>query len=176
MKKYLGSKITAYAAVVSLFFIFAPLMFGLYLLCFVSVNAGSIFFVVAGIGCACAWGVFIKKESIQLFSWGTFQDKGVQIKTIFSKPIFLDYEKCKYCGIGYYVHGILNSKAGSNVFFIFLSYDAFDEAYRSKMNLWKPSKTRIKVGFNKKLYNHLITVLPKKQALKLIKDYETLIQ
>ena len=84
----------------------------------------------------------------------------------------MEYKKCKGCGIGYYIHGILNSNAGTTVFYIFFSYDAFNESYRANMNLWKPTKTKIKVVFSKKLYDYLIDVLPPKQSATLQRDYE----
>ena len=82
------------------------------------------------------------------------------------------YEKCSGCGIGLYTHGILNSKAGTRMYFIYLSYDMFDERFREDINLWKPSQTRIKVQFDVKLYDYLLTVLPKKQSRMLLRDYE----
>jgi len=60
------------------------------------------------------------------------------------------------------------------IYFMFLSYDLFDESFRWNMNLWKSSQTRIKVQFNKKLYDYLLTVLPKDLSQMLRRDYEML--
>ena len=84
----------------------------------------------------------------------------------------IEYKKCRGCGIGYYIHGVLNSNAGTKIFYIFFSYDAFNELYRTNINLWKPSKAQVKVEFSKKLYDYLINVLPKKQSAMLSRDYE----
>ena len=105
-------------------------------------------------------------------AWGIFSNNGVKIRTLFSKNNWMMYENCHSCGIGFYTHGILNSKTGSKVYFIFLSSDVFEESYRQKINLWKPSQTRIKVQFDKKLYDYLLAVLPKKQAKMLLGDYQ----
>ena len=85
---------------------------------------------------------------------------------------------CKARGLkllGYIIwsfcHGHGNSAVGTKVYFIFLSQDVLDETYRTNMNLWKPGEFGIKVAFDKKLYIHLLSVLPKKLQQKLQKDY-----
>ena len=82
------------------------------------------------------------------------------------------YSKCKGCGIGFYTHGVLNSNIGTRRYFIFMSYDVFDETYRSNINLWKPSDTRIKVKYSKELYDYLVSVLPENKAKRLLSDYK----
>jgi len=171
MKKYLGSKVTAFAAILAALFTCCPLIFGFCAL-FTEISGATVFLALGGIACTVIWGLYIKNISNQLYSWGTFQNKDVRVTTGFSKSNKIIYEKCKGCGIGFYTHGILNSKAGTKIYFIFLSYDVFDESFRSDINLWKPSQTRIKVAFSKKLYNYLIATLPKKQSLMLRSDYE----
>ena len=119
------------------------------------------------------WAIYLKGISPQLYTWGIFGNNEVRIKTVFSKETFMIYEKCRGCGIAFYEHRALNSKLlRTRVYFIFLSYDAFNESFRSCINLWKPSKEKIKVKFSKALYEHLIEVLPKKQSLALRRDYE----
>lgn len=171
MRKYLGSKITAYAAIVSPLFVFGPPLFGFSMLS-AGISGPAVLLAIAGIACAILWGKYIMDIRNQLYSWGDFQSEGVEIRTAFSKSITMLYKKCKGCGIGFYTHGILNSKAGTRVYFIFLSYEAFDDSFRADINLWRPSQTRIKVEFNKKLYDYLLTVLPRAQALMLRLDYE----
>ena len=78
-----------------------------------------------------------------------------------------------------YRHAYMNSQKsvlGSNVYFIFMSLDCFPEKYRTQINLWKPSQQQIKVQFRPKLYDYLMTVLPKKQAKMLKADYERYIK
>ena len=171
MRKYLGSTITAYAAFVApLIGLGLPLILGILAL---SSEVSGVSFLLAA-GCMAGmivYGLYIKSISNQLYSWGDFSTDGVKIRTLFSKNTILMYEKCNSCGIGFYTHGILNSKTGSKVYFIFLSYDVFKESFRQNMNLWKPSQTQIKIQFDKKLYDYLLTVLPKKQKKMLSQDY-----
>lgn len=171
MKKYLGSKMTAYAAIIAPFFVFGPLLFGVYMLS-AEVSGATVFLALGCIACTVIWGLYIKDKSNQLYSWGYFHNEGIQVKTLFSKVQTMEYKKCRGCGIGYYIHGVLNSNAGTTVFYIFFSYDAFNESYRTNMKLWKPTQTQIKVEFSKKLNDYLIEVLPPKQSATLQRDYE----
>lgn len=171
MKKYLGSNIMAFSAIVAPLYVFAPPVLCIFMLG-TEISPATIFLTLGGLLCTIVSGLYIKNISSQLYSWGIFHFTGVKIITVFSKSYELSYEKCKSCGIGYYTHGILNTKIGSKEFFIFLSYDRFDESYRTQINLWKPSKKRMKVKFNKKLYKHLFSVLPQEQSCKLQKDYK----
>ena len=172
LKKYLGSTITAYAAIMApLIGIGLPLGLGILGLS-AEISGATVFLTIACGVCIVVYGLYIKSISNQLYSWGLFSSNGVKIRTLFSKNNWMMYENCISCGIGFYTHGVLNSKAGSKVYFIFLSSDVFEESYRQKINLWKPSQTRIKVQFDKKLYDYLLTVLPKKQAKMLLGDYQ----
>lgn len=170
MRKYLGSRITAFAAIVAPLFLCCPLLFGICALS-AEISGATVFLFFGGIACAFVWGLYIKSIRNQLYSWGYFTNNCVQIATCFSQSTSLVYDKCKGCGIGFYTHGVLNSKVGTKIYFIYLSYDFFDERFRSRINLWKPSQTRIKVQFSKKLYDYLLVVLPSKQSQMLIRDY-----
>lgn len=171
MRKYLGSKITAFAAIVVPLYICFPLLFGASAL-YSEISGATVLVAFGGIACALIWGFYLKTIRNQLYSWGYFTSDGVRIITCFSKSTTLVYEKCKGCGIGFYTHGILNSKVGSKIYFIYLSYDVFNERFRENINLWKPSETRIKVQFDAKLYDYLLTVLPEKQSRMLLQDYK----
>lgn len=170
MKKYLGSKFTAFAAILSPLFCVGPTILGTIMLCS-EISGPTIVLMLGGITCTFIWSWYIITVRTQLYSWGSFESTAVRITTLFSHPTILEYSKCNGCGIGCYTHGILNSNVGSKVYFIFLSYDTFEEKFRTKINLWKPSKTRIKVQFNYKLYDHLIKVLPSMQSKQLQNDY-----
>lgn len=171
MKKYLGSEMTAYAAIIAPFFIFGPLLFGIFVLT-AEISGATVFLALLCASCAVIWGLYIKSKSAQLYSWGYFNHEGIQVRTLFSGKQMIEYKKCRGCGIGYYIHGVLNSNAGTKIFYIFFSYDAFDESYRTNMNLWKPSKTQVKVEFSKELYYYLLEVLSPKQSARLSRDYE----
>ena len=171
VKKYLGSPITAFAAIIMPLIVCLPLCLGI--IAFSSqINSVSICLFFSGIPCTIVLALWQKEIAIQLYAWGVFLSDGVRIKTFFSKGFLLQYTRCFGCGIGYYTHGILNSEIGTKIYFIFLSYDKFDERYRTRINLWKPTKTQIKVKFTKDLYDFLITVLPKAQLQMLIQDYK----
>lgn len=170
MTRYLGSKIHAFAAFVVPLFICAPLLFGVIALDS-EISGATIFVAVGCVSCSVVWGWYVTGIRDQLYSWGDFQSERVRVRTIFSKNRIIVYEQCKGCGIGYYTHGVLNSHAGTKIYFIFLSYDIFDESFRSAMNLWKPSPTRVKVAFSPKLYDYLLNVLPPKQVRMLQRDY-----
>ncbi len=171
MKKYLGSSFTAFAAIVLPLLLCFPLLFGASALC-AEISATTVLLFLGCILCSVVLILYLMMVSIQLYSWGYFKSSEVTIKSFLSKPYSIQYSKCCGCGIGYYTHGILNSHVGTKVHFIYLSYEPFVEKYRSKMNLWKPSNTRIKVKFSKELYDYLISVLPKTQALMLARDYK----
>ena len=178
MKKYLGSVMTVYAAIVSLCFIIGPVIFG------TSMFAVEISFATVCLFVMCLSGSVLSlycmwKAKNQLFSWGEFKENAVYISVPFQKQFCLDYEKCRSCGIGMYRHAFMNSQnsiLGANVYFIFMSLDYFPEKYREQINLWKPSQRQIKVQFSEKLYSYLMAVLPPKQAMMLKADYERYIK
>ena len=68
-----------------------------------------------------------------------------------------------------------DSPLGSDVYYIFLSLAPLPEHFRKQINLWQPSDKQIKVLYSKRLYEHLLAVLPTKQAGMLKNDYNTLL-
>ena len=170
MKKYLGSSIDAFCAVIA-----PSILLGFLLFVISSFSTGidipRIILLIFCILCIIVWTVNLHRARIQLYSWGDFCAESVRVKPLFSKPFSIMYKNCSGCGIGYYKHGILNSQVGTRVCYIFLSYNKFDEKYRTRINLWHPTKTQIKVRFDKDLYDYLIEVLPKSSALALKNDY-----
>lgn len=171
MKKYLGSTITAFAAVVAPLFVVFPLLFAAIILCTAENSGTTVFLACMLCFCAAVWIIYIKREILQLYAWGSFEANCVKIHYPFAKEYSLEYEKCLAVGIGSYTHSLLNSRIGSKVFFIYFSYDYFETKYAEKMNLWKPSKKRIKVQFDKELYAYLLSNLPKKQVKMLEQSY-----
>ena len=172
MKKYLGASINIYAAIVAPLLAFGLPVWFAFVALSSKISAATVFIALMCASCVIIWSIYIKQVSNQLYSWGTFDSEGVEVKTWFSKSYKLLYKECNGCGIGFYTHGVLNSPLGTKMYYIFLSYESFDEDFRYNINLWRPSKTRIKAGFSKKLYNYLLEVLPKSQSAKLQKDYE----
>ena len=170
MKKYLGSTITAFAAVVMPLFVCSPISFAVSMLC-AEISGATVFLACGCAACSLICGIWLHGICDQLYSWGTFTCDGVRITNGFTRGSTIEYDKCKSCGIAFYVHSGLHTKAGTKIWFIYLSCDYFDESYRSTMNLWKPSPTRIKVQFSKELYDYLLIVLPPKQSKMLARDY-----
>ena len=171
MKKYLGSIMTAYAAVIAPLFIILPLLFAGIILFTVEISGATVFLTCMFCGCSVIWIIYIKREILQLYAWGYFWETCVKIRCPFIREFALDYEACRAVGIGCYTHGVLNSRLGTKHYFIYLSYDYFDVKYSERINLWKPSKQRIKVQFSNKVYVYLLSTLPKKQAKMLEQSY-----
>ena len=175
MKKYLGGAMGAYCAVVLVLFFVGPIIFAVVILT-PKIDAGRIFIALYCVFCTILAAFMIHKFSLLFYSWGTFDEKGIHIKSLFSKNFEIEYAKCKSIGIGLYVHGVLNSDLGSKEKYIFFSYGGFREQFRLNINQWQPNETRIKVKYSKKLYEYLLTVLPKQQAKWLKNDYETYVK
>ena len=175
MKKYLGSCITAFAGVVIPVFIVASVVFAA-IVCLTEISGASIFITLLCVSCACIWCVYIKKYVSQIYSWGIFEESGVIVKTLGKERFFIDYSKCKSIGIGSYTHGILNSNVGSRVYFIYFSYDKFDKNFKTSINLWHSTQTRIKVRYEPKLFWYLMKVLPQKQSVALERDLKLILE
>ena len=172
VKKYLGSWINLFVATVCPFFVIGPMIFSIIVLTS-QINAATILLAVSCFACSVLWFFYFKKFNLllQCYSWGTFNSDNFTVKRLGTKSFTLDYSQCKCIGIAFYTHGILNSALGSTIPYIFFSYENFDDKYRSSINLWQPSKTRIKVGFSHELYDYLISVLPPRHAGALRRDY-----
>ena len=170
MRKYLGSKITAFAAIIVPLFLVCPLLLGVRAL-ISEISEATVVIFFGSVACTFVYVLYAKSISNQLYSWGVFTKDGIKIKTLFSKNIIMEYMKCNGCGIGFYTHGILNSKVGTKIYFIYLSYDALDERFQSNINLWRPSTTGIKVQFDAKLFEYLTSIMPLKQSQMLLRDY-----
>ena len=171
MKRYLGSKITAFSAVIAPCFVGVSIIFALIALS-TEVSIATLFITLLCIACTIIWCIYIRSVSNQLYCWGYFDDSSIQVKRCMGEKYILEYTKCRAVGICMYTHGILNSRFGTDIFFIFFSYGPFDEKYRFNLNLWRPSRTRVKVEFDWKLYNYLLDVLPERQARSLQHDCE----
>ena len=171
MRRYLGADMNAYSAVMLLIFFLMPIFFAASAL-YSTVSEETIFLTILCVICSLSVGLFLFQNRKQLYCWGVFGDNSVIIYGILSKRQVLYYQHCKSVGIGWYVHGTMNSRAGSNVWYIFLSYEPIEEQYRSNINKWKPSATGVKVGFDERLYRHLVRGLPAQQQKMLQTDFK----
>ena len=173
MKRYLGTVMNAYCAIVYPIFLIGPIVFAVFIL---SLKINFVTVVIAIFLCCGTVINFINALKfnvfLQLYSFGKFTEKEIHIRTGILYKYEISYQKCKSIGIGRYTHRIGNSQYGPKYTYIFFSYEPFHETYRTRINQWKPTKTRIKVGFDRKLYAYLLTVLPERQAVSLRRDYE----
>ena len=172
MKKYLGSWINLFVAIVYPIFAIGPIIFSVIVLTS-QINTATILLTALCLACSVLWFFYLKNFNLllQCYSWGTFNSDNLIVKGLGMKPLTLEYSQCKSIGIGFYTHGIYNSGLGSTIPYVFFSYEYFDDKYRSSINLWPPSQTRIKVSFSQELYDYLISVLPSKHAGALRRDY-----
>ena len=178
MVKYLGSGISLMGALFSIGMIFIPIVFA------VSALSAEISFATVFLAALCfiaslIWFLFLFKKRAVLMAWGVFGQNHVEVVVPFQEKYVIEYDKCRACGIGTYRHAFLNSQSsslGTDIWFIFLSYDRFDESYRKRMNQWMPTKTRIKIKFRKDIYEYLRCTLPQRQALMLERDHKGLIK
>lgn len=176
MKKYLGSKITGFLAIVSpLLFVILPFAFGTIVL-ITSSNFAAIFVSLMCYLCVLIFILYLKHIFCQLYTWGIFDKEKIHVKTILGKNYDVFYDRCSTIGIGSYNHSTFLGGFGKNIYFLFFSYEPFDEKYRKQINAWNPSKTQIKVEFDEKLYEYLIHTLPRKQALILMQEYRLFIE
>lgn len=172
MKKYLGSYMNVYGAVVAPVFAILPLVLAVYIGVTTEISGAAVFLICLCCACSVIWSVYVKKEALQFYAWGTFEQDCVRIRGLFVPEFILEYKMCKDVGVGSYTHGILNTSVGSKIYFIYLSYEQFDEKYRHHINLWKPNTKRIKIQFSQEALSYLCACLPKNQAKMLENSYE----
>ena len=175
MKKYFGGAMGIECAIAP-FVIIAMSIAMPILISARGIDFFTVLFALWGVGGVIFSIYMMRKFSLLCYSWGMFDEKGVHIKSLFSKNFEIEYAKCKSIGIGLYVHGIMGSDLGSKEKYIFFSYGGFREQFRLNINQWQPNETRIKVKYSKKLYNYLLTVLPEEHANALKTDYETYVK
>lgn len=172
MKKYLGSKISAFCAIALLFLIFLPLVLSFLILC-VKVEFATVMLCLFGILCSVIQTVYLKRVRKRLYSWGIFNEFGVVIKTLGNHKKFVGYNQYKDIGIGYYFHhGISSSSAGIKVSFIYFSREKLNNDYKGNIVRWNIGDDDCMVGFNQKFFDYLLKVLPAQKARKLETDYE----
>ena len=178
--KYLGGWVYAYLAVaVPCVLVVGPLIFACVILASVidaasGIDAAWIIIIGLCIYCSTLCGWVLWKNRNLSYAWGNFQQDAVYVKVLFDKVFPIYYDKCKSCGIAYYRYAYMNNPKsifGSDLYYIFLSVDMLSEESRDQIIKLAASKTHIKVGFNKELYEHLLIWLPKKQADMLQNDY-----
>ena len=175
MKKYFGGAIGVECAIAP--FVLIALSIAMPIIISArGIDFFTVLFALCGVGGVIIAILMMHKFSLLFYSWGTFDEKGIHIKSLFSKNFEIEYEKCKSIGIGLYVHGVMGSDLGSKEKYIFFSYGGFREQFRLNINQWQPNKTRIKVKYSKKLYDYLLTVLPEEHITALKNDYETYVK
>ena len=169
--KYLGGWSDIEYAVVLPCMVVGPVIFACIMLT-IGIDGATIFLAIFCVICSIMWGVLTWKYRSTFYAWGSFQNDAVYVKVLFDKVFPIYYEKCKSIGIGLYVEGFTSKEVGFRYYYIFFSYEHFDEKYRANINEMKPSHTFVTVGYSKRLYEYLLTVLPQHHAAALRHDYE----
>ncbi len=169
MKKYLGTWISLYGAIAWPIICMLPLV--LAIIVGKEAPSSEIVPTIVLVAMCLVAEIVLIKYSIdldipgQFYSWGYFRGDGVEIKSPFRKKYVIEYSKCADIGVGYYIHGVLNSKIGSKVIFIYLSYNKIGESHKRNMNLLHPSGTFVKLAYSEKLSQFLLKALPKPQRM-----------
>ncbi len=101
MRRYLGSRITAFAAIVCPLFIISPLCFAVIIL-FSEISEATLLLSALFCSCTVIWFVYTKKEALQLYAWGEFGKTDVQVRCFLKNNFVLNYAKCTSVGIEYY--------------------------------------------------------------------------
>ena len=173
MRKYIGSYMTGYAAIVGTVFFTAPIFISFFVLR-LEVTAETIAISIFCMVSSVILGICLYRVSDQLFAMARFDENCIVIEPLFKRAYKIEYAKCKCVGIGWYIHRGFHFKWGYKVCYLFLSYDMIDETYRHQMNYWLPSETGVKIEFNEVVYQYLVSVLPQKQANALQRDYRNM--
>ncbi|MBQ4617913.1 MAG: hypothetical protein IJB27_06015 [Clostridia bacterium] len=169
MKKYAGDYMSVYVGISMILLTVAPLLFAGWLL-WQHIDTEEIVFAAMCLFCSLLMGNCMIRHSGVAYSWYEFQDGAVVVKNLFKKSYSIPYRQLHNTGIGFYIHGILGSRVGSKHTYIYLSHQLVDESLKCNINHLHLSKTCIKVAFNRKLYEFLLTRLSKEQAWAITAD------
>ena len=136
MKKYLGSSMTIFVAIVLPIFAFFPPVAGIYLLITVPGDPAVVMLMLGGVLCCIVCTIYLLQVKNQLYSWGKFEKDCVCVKTLFSKNFLLKYKDCHEIGIGSYLHGGVSgaSKTGIRYYFIYLTTEHMELKSKNAIN------------------------------------------
>lgn len=169
MKKYAGDYMSVYVGISMILLTAAPLLFAGWLL-WQHIDTEEIVFAAMCLFVSLLMGNCMIRHSDVAYSWYEFQDGAVVVKNLFKKSYSIPYSRLYNTGIGFYIHGILGSRVGSKHVYIYLSHQLVDESLKRNINRLHPSEFCIKVAFNRKLYEFLLTRLSKEQAWSIMAD------
>lgn len=129
----------------------------------------TVFVASISIACSISLIAYFIKVSDQLISVAYFTEDKIVIKNPLKKKKLYEmkYKQCADIGIGSYLHMV------KKVHFIYISYNWLTPEQRENINYCYPSETFIKMGYSKKNYDFLMSILPQKQANRLLKSHET---
>ncbi len=166
MKQYGGGWMGAYAGIALLLLTVAPLVFALWLL-LSHIGIAEILLSVACVACSALLVWYAVRYWASVYTWYTFEEESVTVKTLFRKPYSVSYDQLPYVGIGCYAHGVLGSKLGTTHHFLYLSKRLPDETVTTHINRVPPSPAFVKAVYTEALYAYLLPRLSKSQALTL---------
>ena len=160
MKKYLGSRMTAYAAVICPLLVIAPLLFAIVALCS-EISTATLLLAVLCCSCSVIYIIYIQKEALQLYAWGVFEETAVRVRCFLRNDFALDYEKCLGVGIEHYNHNAIHTNIGSKVFFIYLSYDYMKRNTVEKLIFGNQTREELRCSLIKICTNTYFQFCPK---------------
>ncbi len=173
MKQYAGDYMSVYVGVSMILLTVAPLLFAGWLL-WQHLGIGEIVLAIQCLVCSLLMSNWMIRHSDVVYSRYEFRQDAVVVRNLFKKTYSVPYSQLYNAGIGFYIHGILGSRVGSKHYFIYLSHQPVEESLKCNINRLHPSETCIKVAFNRKLYEYLLTCLSKGQAWSVTADARTL--
>ena len=159
---------TKYVMFGLLFFIVGPIILSAVFLS-TEINFVTISMTIVGIYTSIMSIIYFIKVSDQLISVAYFTEDKIVIKNPLKKKKLYEmkYKQCADIGIGSYLHIV------KKVYFIYISYNWLTPEEREHINYCYPSETFIKMGYSKKNYDFLMSILPQKQANRLLKSHES---
>lgn len=164
-KKYLGNYMSVYCGIAGLFLVILPAFLAVYLWLQMGMKSLLlvIFFMIGMIFLAV---VYVSLAN-HFWSYGYFESEQIRVKCIFRKEFVIQYTDCVDVGVGYYNHRTFLPGFSPVIKYIYFSSTLLSEEQRTAINLVKPSKTFIKLGYNRKNYEDLLCILPTRQATML---------
>ena len=174
IKKHYKIVISILGTIILPSFILLPITFSVIVL-LSKISVSTIILAIMFLSSSISLIVYYFQKRELLYTWCVFYPDCVVVKGLFQKGHKIVYTSCKSCGISYYRHAFMNSQSslfGSNMYYLFFSIEPFDEHFRSCINLWPPSKTKLKVRFSKSVFRFLNECLPNKQKQMINSDFK----
>ena len=172
MRRFLGSPIDIYAAVVCLFFIAVCIAFPILTAIFFDEISLLVICIIISVVGLVAFAVIMSKSCDQFFSWGRFDDKRIAIFNLFKGKRIIEYKDIVETGVACFAgNRDLGSHIGGGFIHTYIYFSTFKRlSFKEKININRikqtidPPEQFIKLHFTKKNYKVLMDLLPAKIA------------